>query len=298
MDFSKTSEPLVSAVIPAFNAARHVNQAIDSVLAQTYTNNEIIVIDDGSSDDTLEKLESYGDKVTIINQLNKGVSSARNAGIMAARGEWVAFLDADDYWEPEKLARQVNYVRQNPDVVMVHTGKKLFGEHGTIEYNKIPFHLSRQSANLRSLLIRNCVNTSSVMVRRDVVVKAGMFDVALKQCEDQDLWLRIAKRGRFGYIPNDLFNYRVHDAQATFKTGEWSENGLKVIKKNRSLVSSFSEYLAWRKGYAIRLLDAGYFFEQQGLCSKAFIYFLWSLLQWPFSNINLKVKSIIRVILR
>jgi glycosyltransferase involved in cell wall biosynthesis len=292
-------EPLVSAVIPAFNAARFIEQAIDSVLAQTYTNYEIIVVDDGSSDDTLEKLKSYGNKVTIISQPNKGVSSARNAGIMKSRGEWVAFLDADDYWEKEKLARQIDYIKQNHDVVLVHTGKRLFGEHGTIEYDddEAPFHLLRQSANFRSLLVRNCVNTSSVMVKRDVVVEAGMFDITLRQCEDQDLWLRVAKRGQLGYIPEDLFNYRMHGGQATAKTGELYEDGLRVIRRNRCLVGSFPEYLAWRKGYATRLLDAGYFYEQQGLRYKAFLYFLWSLWFWPFDHLFVKLKSMMRAII-
>lgn len=297
MNSQQGSYPLVSVVIPAFNAGKFIEQAVDSVLAQTYSNYEIIIVDDGSSDDTVERLRSYGDKVTVISQPNRGVSSARNAGIMRARGEWIAFLDADDYWEPEKLEKQVNFIKQNPDMILVHTGKRLFDEKGTVEYDEASYHQLRQSADFRSLLVRNCINTSSVMVRKDIVVEAGMFDSTIRHFEDQDLWLRLAKKGRFGYIPEDLFHYRIHGTQATSLTSAFCEGGLKVIRKNRHLISSLPEYLAWRKGYAARLLDMGYYWEEEGSGCKALGYFLWSLGQWPFDRLFVKVKSIVRAII-
>lgn len=128
----RAETPLVSVVMPAFNVAWCVRRAIDSVLTQTYLRHEIIVIDDGSTDDTASVLASYGDRIRVISQTNRGMSAARNRGIDAARGTLVAFLDADDYWLSEKLARQVELLQRRPEVGFCSTAASVVNPEGAV----------------------------------------------------------------------------------------------------------------------------------------------------------------------
>lgn len=195
----------VSVIIPTYNRAKFVTKAIDSVLAQTYKDYEIIVVDDGSTDNTKEALEPYMDKITYIYQENEGVSAARNKGIKVARDEWIAFLDSDDEWLPEKLAVQMGAVLGKPHLC-AHVTNAFFDLPDGSKSTIFDF------ANIRNLYRANCVIdrpfshilnsmiliTSSTIINRYILDDVGLFDTHLSIGEDTDFFLRIALKGPWG----------------------------------------------------------------------------------------------------
>ena len=189
--------PLVSVVIPAYNAAVYLPATLDSVLVQSFSNYEIIVVNDGSPDTPeLEKaLQPYFGKLRYIKQENRGPSSARNTGIRAARGKYVAFLDSDDIWLPKHLANQMAMLENNPSLGLVYAnGVQIRDERPIgVSFDRTPQSLP---VNFDSLLReQSTVNTSSAVVSRDALVEAGMFDEQFRRSEDYDLWLRLAAAG-------------------------------------------------------------------------------------------------------
>ncbi len=182
------SKLLVSVIIPTFNRAWCLFEAIDSVITQTYPNYELIIIDDGSTDDTQKRLATR-DGVAVIRQQNQGVSAARNKGIKASKGELIAFLDSDDLWLPDKLAVQVKFFTQNPGAMICQTqeswirnGKRI---HPKNRHRKASGYFFERSLEL-------ClVSPSAVMIKRKLFDELGHFDEHLPACEDYDLWLRI-----------------------------------------------------------------------------------------------------------
>ena len=204
--------PEVSVVIPAFNAGGFISRTINSVLAQTYKDYEVIVVDDGSTDNTAEAVKSYGSKVQYIHQANAGDGPARNTGIKAAKGRWVAFLDHDDEWLPEKLASQMNMLSSNPDLRWCGTNRyQSDGQRCAVvtDSRKIEIKLGGRDYfenYFRAITEGGCqVITSTLMVRRDVFSEVGVFDGCWKRCADQDMWWRITyKFPRIGYISKPL----------------------------------------------------------------------------------------------
>ena len=194
--------PLVTVVIPTYNRASFLREAIDSVLEQTFRSFELIVVDDGSTDGTGDLLRSYGSRLRSIYQENRGPSAARNAGIRAARGEWLAFLDSDDYWLPEKLAKQVAFVRENPHVRICYT-EEIWYRRGR-RVNPAKKHRKYSGWIFQRMLPLCIVSPSSVMIHRKVLDEVGMFDEELPACEDYDLWLRIGARYPIYLIPEPL----------------------------------------------------------------------------------------------
>jgi glycosyltransferase involved in cell wall biosynthesis len=188
---------LVSVVIPAYQAGSHVAQALDSVLGQTFSQYEIILVNDGSPDtEALEIiLQPYRSHIRYFQQENQGPSSARNAGILAAQGKYVAFLDSDDYWLPHHLASQVELLKRDPGVGLAYANCLLTRNGVTIGTS---FQLSPQAqqATFETLLREQSrIGTSSVVASREAILDAGLFDESLRRCEDFDLWLRIAHHG-------------------------------------------------------------------------------------------------------
>ena len=188
---------LVSVVIPAYNAASYIGGALNSVLAQTFTNYEIIVVNDGSPDTAaLETaLQPYQPSIRYLKQANRGPSGARNAGIQAARGKYLAFLDSDDVWLPQHLARQMDMLAKNSGLGLIYANCLLLADDKPLG---IAFDNTSQSlpVDFDALLAeRATVNTSSTVVLREAVIQAGMFDERFKRCEDFDLWLRLAHAG-------------------------------------------------------------------------------------------------------
>ena len=181
-------KPLVSVVIPAFNRGWCLEEAIDSVLSQTYERYELIVVDDGSTDDTEKRLSQY-DKITVIIQQNRGVSAARNRGIASSKGDLIAFLDSDDLWLPGKLSTQVNFFMRHSEAEICQTQETWIrnGKH----MNPGRRHAKTSGLFFERSLALCLVSPSAVMIRKRLLSTVGFFDETLPACEDYDLWLRI-----------------------------------------------------------------------------------------------------------
>jgi glycosyltransferase involved in cell wall biosynthesis len=180
----------ISIVIPTYNRASFLKEAIDSVLSQTYRDFELIVVDDGSTDDTPKLLLPYGKKIKVITKANKGPSAARNRGIKAAKGDWMAFLDSDDIWKPDKLEKQVQFIKDNPEIKICQT-EEIWIRNGK-RVNPRKKHEMHSGWIYEQCLPLCIVSPSSVVIHRDVFEKVGLFDETMLACEDYDLWLRIA----------------------------------------------------------------------------------------------------------
>lgn len=226
--------PAVSIVIAAYNATAYISETLDSVLGQTFTDYEVIVVNDGSSDSTeLERiLESHALPVVYLSQQNKGVSAARNAAIKVAKGKFYAQLDADDQWEPEYLAGQVGFLTEHPDVALVYPNATIFGDSSNdgLEYMKLcP---SEGEVSFESLIEERCIVLTCVTARMDVIRSVGMFDETIRSCEDFDLWLRIVKSGnRISYHRQLLARYRRHVGSLSSDRVWMTTNLLAVMEK-------------------------------------------------------------------
>lgn len=206
--------PKVSVIIPTYNRASLIPRALDSVLSQTFKDYEIVVIDDGSVDNTQEVIKPYWDRIKYVRQKNGGISAARNRGIQESTGKYIAFLDSDDYWAPEKLEIQAGILDQNPKIGIVYVRMPIVNEHGQILGMK-PNGVSGK--NFQELLrVWGDLPTSSVMTRRECFDRLGMFDENLPPMEDIDMWIRIAHDYELHEIEGKtLAYYWRHDHQIT-----------------------------------------------------------------------------------
>lgn len=193
---------MVSVIIPTYNRSSFVREAVESVLAQTYTPLEIIVVDDGSTDDTPSVMEAFGSAVRRLRQENAGVSAARNRGIEAAKGDWLAFLDSDDLWRPQKLEIQRAYLKDRPEIRICQV-EELWMRNGE-RLNPKKYHRKPSGLCFLLLLERCLVSPSAVMIHRSVFEDVGLFDETLPACEDYDLWLRIGCRYPLGLVEEPL----------------------------------------------------------------------------------------------
>ncbi len=193
----------VSVIIPTFNRAEKICRAVSSVINQTFRDIEIIVIDDASTDNTIERLNDFGSRIKVIrHDKNMGVSASRNTGLSSAIGEYIALLDSDDYWLPEKLDVQVAFFKANPDAVICQA-RELWVRHGK-RVNPGKKHL-KPSGDIFIQSLKLClVSPSAVMFKRSLLDEVGMFDEAFPVCEDYDLWLRISYKYPVYLIEQDL----------------------------------------------------------------------------------------------
>jgi len=188
----RCNKPLVTVIIPTYNRGWIIQEAIDSVLDQDFNDYELIVVDDGSEDNTLEILEAYGKAIKVLQQGNRGVSAARNRGIEEATGRLIAFLDSDDLWLPKKLSTQVKFFENNADALINQT-QEIWNRNGLRVNPKKRHHKFSGMIFERSLEL--ClVSPSAVMIAKDLFDTVGVFDENLPACEDYDLWLRISCR--------------------------------------------------------------------------------------------------------
>ena len=213
------ASPLVSIIIPAYNQAQYLRLSIESALAQTYPYREIIVVDDGSTDETAAIAKNYGDKIRYIYQENRGLAGARNTGIRTAKGELIGLLDSDDIWLPEYLQSIVSLANEHPQAVVFYSAAQCMDTAG----RKLPQIVGRagkmQDNLLGTLLKSNFLIPSTITIRRQTLVDLNCFDPNLRSCEDWDLWLRIlSKTGqseaadkKFIGTEDVLVYYRVHE---------------------------------------------------------------------------------------
>jgi glycosyltransferase involved in cell wall biosynthesis len=208
-----TSAPIISVVVPAYNASRWIKETLDSVLAQTFRDYEVIVVDDGSTDNTADLIESYEGAVRCVRKANGGASSARNVGIRCSRGSWIAFVDADDLWLPFKLDLQVRMLEKYPDLAWFYSDAYIF-ESDTRCIRCLASENQRPYTGdiLRQLLMYCFIPSPTPLVRRDVFDQAGYFSESpvTRIGEDWDLWLRIAAMYKVGYVHQPTAGIRQH----------------------------------------------------------------------------------------
>jgi glycosyltransferase involved in cell wall biosynthesis len=197
----------VTVIIPTFNCQQWVGQAIDSALDQTVAPAQVIVVDDGSTDGTGPLLAKYGERIHLLSQDNRGVAAARNRGLAEAGTEWIAFLDADDVWHPRKLELQLRLIADRPDLGLLGTG--LFAwPCESIAALEEDAAAPVRIIDREQLAVKNCVATSSILIRRHVARRVGGFDTELSGPEDHDYWMRAAEIAIVGILPIELTGYR------------------------------------------------------------------------------------------
>lgn len=230
-----SKEVKVSVIIPTYNSAHFIVEAVDSVLAQTFTDFEVLVIDDGSKDNTKELLaEKYGDSIQYFYKDNGGVSKARNFGIEKAKGKYVAFLDSDDAWITEKLEKQISALEKNLENKACYSSFYLCDEN----LNPTGINPSERKADVLTdlLLIGNVVATpSTVIAEKELFQQVGGFDYELSQCADWEMWIRLATKTEFIYIDEPLLKYRIHGANMSKNAALLEKDTILLMEKGFAL---------------------------------------------------------------
>ena len=231
------AQPLVSVIIPAYKVARFISATLDSVLSQTFTNYEIIVINDGSPDteELQQELAPYSHLITYITQSNQGAGAARNAGIRAARGEFVAFLDGDDLWLPEFLQQQIDLITAGNGIDLVYADAINLHDGKLCRISNMEVNPSRGSVTTEALITAECcVITSSVVARRSLILEVGLFDENFPNSQDFDLWLRLAKHGaRISYRKKVLVQRRIYEGSLASNPLNSFAGEISVLEKTR-----------------------------------------------------------------
>lgn len=213
--------PRVDVIIPAYNASKYIAKTIQSVLAQTLLPHKIIVVDDGSTDNTVALVKSFNnDLIEIISIPNSGVSKARNIGIRASQSEYIAFLDADDLWEEDKLKAQIEALIANPEKKAVYSYAIMCDDNGNLTtkepaYKNTPYPPGKQFEKLLFEFNNISGSASSVMIDANMLKSTELFDEAMCFAEDIDLWIRIAKQSEFALVPKNHIKIRVHSSSTT-----------------------------------------------------------------------------------
>jgi len=238
---------LVSVVMPAYNVAWCVGRAIDSALAQDFREREVVVVDDGSTDDTAQVLAAYGDAIRVLRQENRGMSAARNAGIRAARGSYVAFLDSDDWWLPGKLSRQVELMQSRPEIGFCSTAAKVEDPEGRL-LNLWPCR--RASTDILEMLFAENAaiagGCSAVVVRKSLLDRTGLFDESLKGFEDPDLWMRLAAVSGYACVDEVLVVILRREKSVSRNLDAMRTAALRSMRKNRALLPAELRGRFWR----------------------------------------------------
>jgi glycosyltransferase involved in cell wall biosynthesis len=230
-------------VIPAYNAAPFIREALDSVFAQTYPHFQVIVVNDGSPDTSeLEQvLLPYIHRVIYLKQENRGLAGARNTGLRATEGSLVALLDADDIWKPDYLEEQTRFLHEHPEYDLVYCNARFFGDSVYDGKEYMAVCPSEGEATAAAIISRRCHVFVSVTARRDAMLPLG-FDESLRSCEDFDCWIRFTAAGhRIGYHRKVLVLYRKHNASLSASPSRMAKYNIKVLTKSLALWPRDSE---------------------------------------------------------
>ncbi len=245
---------MISIIIPCYNSAHMVSDSINSVLESTYKDYEIILVNDGSNDNLKEVIFPYfyDNRILYIEQKNKGLSGARNTGIKNATGQYLVFLDADDIITPKKLEVQQKFLDDNPSIDLVYSNSEWFIENDLDNTREVRFPVYTGDV-IEHLIFGNFLHVNSVMVRKEAVVKAGLFDETLRELEDWDLWLRMALGGsQFGFTPGVLSKVRIRKGSMTSNQVKMNSTMVLVLEKTIKQIQTTN---AKNKG---KLLNSAY----------------------------------------
>jgi len=294
--------PKVSVIIPLYNGERYVRSAIESVLCQTFRDFELIVVDDGSTDRSKEIVVNMTGPITYIYQENSGTAAARNCGFVNSRGDYIAFLDQDDRWYPQKLEVQVGQLDDAPQLGVVYSDIDLINEeenvleHGPLRNWSDPAEKSG-FFGIFPEYPRPDPYPSAALIRREVFLRAGMFDPAFKRnCfEDVDLWFRIVRKnlGQFFFYPEPLVQIRRHPLQGGRNKQAWQENWILCSDKLLELYSDDPRIPALRWKLARMFSHTGKYLIREGNVQQGRMYLKRALNCYPFywKNLSRLVRS-------
>lgn len=283
--------PLVSVVIPVFNGEKTIRETIESVLNQTLTDFELLVINDGSQDGTLDIVERIPDsRIQVFSYPNAGQSTSRNRGIEIAKGDYISFIDADDLWTPDKLEAQLQALQANPKAGVAYSWTDWIDESSQLlgkgSYN------TEQGAVFTKLLLNDFVaNGSNVLIRRQALTEVGGFDPSVTPAEDWDLWLRLAARYEFVAVRSPQILYRISPNSASFNVWKMEASSLQVIDKAFAVAPESLQYmkpqcLGNRYKYLTFKAIEGYPERSKGIAA---IRFLWNAIKNDPSLLQAKV---------
>jgi glycosyltransferase involved in cell wall biosynthesis len=254
---------MVSFVIPNYNHARFLGAAICSALEQTYTNIEIVVVDDGSTDNSRDVAAVFGDRIRYIHQANAGLSAARNTGIAAATGEYVALLDADDLVEPNYAARLLSALAQHPGAAGAYCGFR-FVDQDNVALNRVEQRVVAPEDLYPALLDGNYWVPESLLARRSCYIAMGEFDTGLRACEDWDVWLRFSRHYQLVGVEDILIRYRVVTGSMSSYPKRMLDNRLVVLEKHLGVAPAKPGAEAVHRAYANAYLRTALEYEQVG----------------------------------
>jgi glycosyltransferase involved in cell wall biosynthesis len=279
--------PLVSIIIPVYNGEKTIQETINSVLQQTFNDFEIIVINDGSQDSTLEAINNIkDDKVRVFSYPNAGVSTSRNRGLALAQGEFISFLDADDLWTPDKLEIQFKALQDNSQAAVAYSWSDWIDESG--QFLRSGGHISINGKVFEHLLVRDFIESgSNPLIRKQALDEAGEFDQSVTPAEDWDMWLRLAARYEFVAVPSVQILYRVSPLTASFNVWKMEAGSLRVIERAfaqapKSLQRLKKETLASRYKYLAFKATEGFPEPKKGLAA---VRFLWQVVRYQPSSL-------------
>jgi len=235
--------PLISIILPAYNGEKTVLETVESVLNQTWSDWELIAIDDGSQDSTVEILSSIRDpRVKVFSYPNTGPSASRNRGITHARGNYISFIDADDLWTPDKLESQLKALQENPQAALAYSWTNMIDESS--QFLRIGSHITVNGNAYSHLLVLNFLeNGSNPLIRQQTLTEVGLFDESLTHGEDWDLWLRLAARYDFVAVPYAQILYRVSSNSASANVCKQEAGMREVIERAFEVTSESLQYL-------------------------------------------------------
>jgi glycosyltransferase involved in cell wall biosynthesis len=280
-EVDKVSRVRISVITPAYNAAAYIGRAIDSALAQSHPVHEIVVVDDGSRDDTASIVSAFGPPVRLIRQVNGGASAARNAAVNAATGDWLAFLDADDAFAPDKLALQADVIDRNPGVKIVYGGARLLS--GGKEIGQLDAFPAQEL--WPALRYRSPILPSTVLLEREAFLRVGGFDTTLPVAEDWDLWLKLHEAyssGAFFGLQRVVSDYLVTDGSLSSNPMRLFETKLGLLDRRLLRDTSGLNRAIWRRRIlAFFHIDAALALREQG-DPRCFDFAARSIALWPF----------------
>jgi glycosyltransferase involved in cell wall biosynthesis len=262
------SAATVSVIIPCYNCADTLHIAVDSVLAQQDASPRIVLIDDGSSDATPELMRTlqarHPDRIITDFQRNQGPAAARNRAIKSVNSDYIAFLDSDDYWPPDKLRTQIEFMQRHPNIGLTHTAAFKIDAGGK-QFQVMQIDRAYDGKCFAKLLEINGVITSTVCMRREVVAQCGLFDESLATRSDWEYWVRVAHDFEFGLLPETLCYYRVHDGNISNRLDQTCADHKKILMLNQArygghaaMATRFDQaWFIFHSRYAIRFAASG-----------------------------------------
>jgi len=291
---SESTRPLVSVIIPTYNSEKFIPCSVASAINQTYPNIEILIIDDGSTDNTKKVVQQLSNPtVRYIKQTNGGPSAARNNGMRQSNGQYIAFLDVDDAWEPSKVAEQVTFFENGNNLSIVATGyTRCDADLRPIESISLDTSLKGKGIiSFRLLLEKNRMPTPSIMIKKEILDQSGVFDENIDFGEDWDLWVRIAQHGEIGYIQTPLCKIRVHNTGLTGKLSDKNmSDWLEVIERNRQRTNNwYDKTITYRKSLSWYFYNYSYLERERGEEVESKKKAIKSLIIWPFSTRTLRI---------